>query len=706
MNLIGRVILNQIRVDAFVASGGMGVVYRVLDMTRNVPLAMKVLHTELAEDPSIFRRFQREARALEKLAHPNIVAFYGLYRTQDFAFLLERFIDGPSLNEILKQERGQPLAFQESLIYLKALCAALGYAHHHGVVHCDVKPGNVMVDQGGNVYLTDFGIARHADSTTTTLATVGTSAYMAPEQIRGDAVSPATDVYALGVVLFEMLTGQRPFRGNESGTESAGATANERVRYAHMKLSPPDPRNLNPSIPPLLSQVILKALSKEPNQRLPSTQAFYTAVCASLQTNPEHVPDRITTSSLPTRSFEPSAAPPSSADVAIGTFTPGEKESREQPHKEKRPMPFGAKGAFLLGGFLVAILIVILLSEGGPSPTETATPNPVGALVTTETSSTPLNSTPTAPQQANSADLSTAAAMTVIAQFTDISSAPTKTPLPPTPTSPPADSRPVVQAQIAFVKGPPGNTDIYIASAEGNQIYPITNNQCDEAEPDWSPDGQEVIYHSNCDGAYNLWKININGGPPTQLTRFSDQDLREPDWSPYGDQIAYRRNPRGENRNSDGEIWVMNADGKNHQFLGIFGRSPVWSPNGEYLAFMSEQTGRWQIYVFELTTKLTSKITDCEVNCRWPDWSPNSQYVAFNSTTAATNANPDSVLYVSRSGGNPFVLVSNGVGRPSWSKTGFIVFNSNAGIEIISEAKKNRKVIVGYSDAWAPDWSR
>jgi serine/threonine protein kinase len=432
MNLIGRVILNQIRVDAFVASGGMGVVYRVLDMTRNVPLAMKVLHTELAEDPSIFRRFQREARALEKLAHPNIVAFYGLYRTQDFAFLLERFIDGPSLNEILKQERGQPLAFQESLIYLKALCAALGYAHHHGVVHCDVKPGNVMVDQGGNVYLTDFGIARHADSTTTTLATVGTSAYMAPEQIRGDAVSPATDVYALGVVLFEMLTGQRPFRGNESGTESAGATANERVRYAHMKLSPPDPRNLNPSIPPLLSQVILKALSKEPNQRLPSTQAFYTAVCASLQTNPEHVPDRITTSSLPTRSFEPSAAPPSSADVAIGTFTPGEKESREQPHKEKRPMPFGAKGAFLLGGFLVAILIVILLSEGGPSPTETATPNPVGALVTTETSSTPLNSTPTAPQQANSADLSTAAAMTVIAQLTSEAPiiAPSDVPLP------------------------------------------------------------------------------------------------------------------------------------------------------------------------------------------------------------------------------------------------------------------------------------
>src|SRR3972149_8492524 len=183
----------------------MGAVYRVWDLKRNVPLAMKVLHSDLADDPHMFKRFQREANALKRLTHPNIVQFYGLFHTLDIAFLLERFVDGPSLKDILRQKK--QLSIQEVLVYLKALCAALGYAHANGVVHCDVKPGNVLIDQGGNIYLTDFGVARHAESTTTTLGTAGTPAYMAPEQIRGEAVTPATDVYALGVMLFEMLTG-------------------------------------------------------------------------------------------------------------------------------------------------------------------------------------------------------------------------------------------------------------------------------------------------------------------------------------------------------------------------------------------------------------------------------------------------------------------------------------------------------------------
>src|SRR3990170_8305007 len=171
--IIGQILLGQYQVDSFVASGGMGAVYRVWDLKRNVPLAMKVLHADLAEDPAVFKRFQREARALQKLAHPNIVPFYGLYQTRGMAFLLERFIDGPSLKDTLRLRKGKPLPLGEALIYLKALSSALGYAHAHNVVHCDVKPGNVMVYQGGSIYLTDFGVARHAESTTTTLGFSG-----------------------------------------------------------------------------------------------------------------------------------------------------------------------------------------------------------------------------------------------------------------------------------------------------------------------------------------------------------------------------------------------------------------------------------------------------------------------------------------------------------------------------------------------------
>jgi eukaryotic-like serine/threonine-protein kinase len=289
--IVGKTLLNQFQVDAFIATGGMGAVYRVWDLKRDTPLAMKVLHSELADDPSIFKRFRREANALKKLAHPNIVPFYGLYQTPDLIFLLERFVDGPSMGEILKQKQGKPLSVSEALPFLKALCAALGYAHSNGVVHCDVKPGNVMVDHGGNIYLTDFGIARHAESTTTTMGVAGTAAYMAPEQIRGAKVSPATDIYALGVVLFEMLTGQKPFRGNESGTEKSGQTANERIRYGQLNLAPPDPQSLNPAISNGMSVVMLKALSKESAERFPTTQALFAAVCQEAGTVPAAVPD-------------------------------------------------------------------------------------------------------------------------------------------------------------------------------------------------------------------------------------------------------------------------------------------------------------------------------------------------------------------------------------------------------------------------------
>ena len=307
-NLIGQTILGRYRVEAFIASGGMGTVFRVWDLKRNVPLAMKVLHTELADDPSYFHRFQREANALRKLTHPNIVPFYGLQQAEDLAFLLEAYIDGPTIREVLRKAGG-PLPLDQALVYLKALSAALGYAHASGVVHCDVKPGNVMIAPGGTIFLTDFGVARHAESTTTTIGAAGTPAYMAPEQIRGLEVTPATDVYALGVMLFELLTGQRPFRGTENGTESAGPTAGERIRHAHLHLPAPDPRSTNPSILAGLAEVVLRAMEKDPARRFQDAPQFFAAICAAVGIGPEQVPDRIYWSGIPGQPPPPSLHP-------------------------------------------------------------------------------------------------------------------------------------------------------------------------------------------------------------------------------------------------------------------------------------------------------------------------------------------------------------------------------------------------------------
>jgi len=373
-NLIGQILIEQFRVDAFVASGGMGAVYKVWDLRRNVPLAMKILHSDLAEDPSIFKRFQREARALQKLAHPNIVPFYGLYRDDDITFLLERYVDGPSLRDVLRQHKGSALPVSEVLCYLKALCAALGYAHSSGVIHCDVKPGNVMLDQGGNIYLTDFGIARHSDSSSTTLGAAGSPAYMAPEQIRGEPVTPATDVYALGIMLFEMLTGRRPFRGDESGSISSesrqgGTTQSERIRMAQLTQEPPDILLLNPSVPAALVKVVQRCLAKDPAKRYQSAHDLLEAACQAAGIATTSIPDRV--------ALNQTQIPHAMPTVSAAT------QQRRQVSGNS-PVKRSNVGKLVAGG----IVVVALLCIGVASLTKTLAGNQSGREISLMNSNT------------------------------------------------------------------------------------------------------------------------------------------------------------------------------------------------------------------------------------------------------------------------------------------------------------------------------
>lgn len=373
--LINRIFFRRFQVVEYIASGGMSVVYRVWDLERNVYLAMKVLHADLLDDPKALQRFEREARALQKLAHPHIVPFYGLYRTEEIIFLVEKYVDGLSLKELIRQRQAAPLPNSEILIYLKALCTALVYAHFNGVVHCDVKPGNVMIDRSGMIFLTDFGVARHAESTTTTIGSAGTPAYMAPEQIRGEPVTAETDVYALGIMLYEMLTGRRPFAGTEIGSESSGGTAAERVRYAHLSLAPADPRDYNPEIPEALAAIILRALDKDSRRRYPTTIELLDAVCDVLGTTSETIPDNVPPPELP--------APIS--------------EVRE---KRSRPWLWLAIGgtiaaAIACGGIflgMVPALVQIIISA---TPTSTYTLVPSSTLTSTTTFSSTIAPTST-----------------------------------------------------------------------------------------------------------------------------------------------------------------------------------------------------------------------------------------------------------------------------------------------------------------------
>jgi serine/threonine protein kinase len=240
-NLIGQILLNRYRVDASLGRGAMADVYKVWDDQRAAYLAMKLLREDLAMDTIFLRRFRREAQALAQLQHPHIVRFYGLEEDELLAFILMDFVDGTTLQQEIRVAR-HALPPARVLEVLRPVCSALHFAHRQGLIHCDIKPSNIMIHNNGTILVADFGLAHmtEAAATSALLLGGGTFGYMAPEQARGEKPTVRTDIYALGIVLFEMLTGgERPFTGEAS--DRAG-TARENVVWEQLNLVPPSPR--------------------------------------------------------------------------------------------------------------------------------------------------------------------------------------------------------------------------------------------------------------------------------------------------------------------------------------------------------------------------------------------------------------------------------------------------------------------------------
>ena len=236
----------------------MAEVYRAHDRLLDRPVALKVLFPELSVDRSFVERFRREAQAAANLSHPNIVPVFDWGEDSGTYFIVMEFIDGRPLSSILKT--AGTLSAERTADVGAHVAAALGYAHKHGVIHRDVKPGNVLITDEGQVKVTDFGIARAInteESLTQTGAVMGTATYFSPEQAEGIGVDGRSDLYSLGVVLFEMVTGRPPFLGD---TPVA-------VASKHVRDHPPAPRELNPSIPPTFEAIILKAMAKDPAHR-------------------------------------------------------------------------------------------------------------------------------------------------------------------------------------------------------------------------------------------------------------------------------------------------------------------------------------------------------------------------------------------------------------------------------------------------------
>ncbi|HEY3941683.1 MAG TPA: Stk1 family PASTA domain-containing Ser/Thr kinase [Acidimicrobiales bacterium] len=253
-----RVFSNRYELTHLIARGGMAQVYRARDRLLDRPVALKVLFPELSVDRAFVERFRREAQAAANLSHPNIVPVFDWGEDDGTYFIVMEFIDGRPLSALLRSTG--PLAPARAAGVGAKVADALSYAHRHGVVHRDVKPGNVLMTEDGQVKVTDFGIARAInteESLTQTGAVMGTAAYFSPEQAEGFGVDARSDIYSLGVVLYEMVAGRTPFVG-----DSPVAVASKHVREPAPPIT-----DFNPQVPPALEAVIAKAMAKSPDLR-------------------------------------------------------------------------------------------------------------------------------------------------------------------------------------------------------------------------------------------------------------------------------------------------------------------------------------------------------------------------------------------------------------------------------------------------------
>ena len=312
-NLIGKRLDGRYSIESLVGVGGMANVYRGTDLKTGNQIAVKVLKDEFLDNEELVRRFKNESKAISILSHPNIVKVYDVSVTDKLQYIVMEYVDGITLKEYLKQ-RGGALTWKETVHFATQILSALQHAHSKGIIHRDVKPQNIMLLADGSIKMMDFGIARfsRAQSQTVSDKAIGSVHYISPEQAKGDHTDARTDIYSVGVMMYEMLSGRLPFDGT-------GA-----VSIAIMQISekPKPLAEVAPNIPVGLRQITEKAMEKDPADRYQSAQEMLDAIAAfrrdpsisfeyeyNTQDNPDKTINRVVSSSTAKTAGKAAAVP-------------------------------------------------------------------------------------------------------------------------------------------------------------------------------------------------------------------------------------------------------------------------------------------------------------------------------------------------------------------------------------------------------------
>ena len=277
MDMIGKVLGNRYEIIEEIGIGGMATVYKARDRILNRFVAVKVLKSEFSNDSEFIKRFQVEAQSAASLSHQNIVSVYDVGNDDGKHYIVMELIEGKTLKDVITENKKLP--WQDAVKIAAQIASGLNQAHKNHIIHRDIKPHNIIITKDGVAKVTDFGIAKAVSNSTINAfgSTIGSVHYFSPEHARGGYTDEKSDIYSLGVVLYEMVTGKLPF---EDETPVA-------VALKHLHDEPKSPINLSPDIPQSLNDIILKAMQKEVANRYPSAQAMYTDLTKILRRSKE-----------------------------------------------------------------------------------------------------------------------------------------------------------------------------------------------------------------------------------------------------------------------------------------------------------------------------------------------------------------------------------------------------------------------------------
>jgi tRNA A-37 threonylcarbamoyl transferase component Bud32 len=703
-NLIGQT-LGKYQIIEQVGKGGMATVFKAYQPGLDRSVAVKVLPAYYAHEADFEERFNREARAIARLDNSNILPVYDFGQDEGLSYIVMKYVSGGTLKDRL----GRPLAPKETLGIVKQIADALDHAHDVGILHRDVKPGNILIDEKGWVYLSDFGLAKMVEGSVQLTGTgtgVGTPAYMSPEQGQGLSVDERTDVYSLGVILYEMLTGRVPY---EAETPMA-------VVVKHISSPLPLPRTVNSNIPESVERVILKALAKDPDDRFSRAGELAMALETAIVGIEE---DHTLAKPVPAMAAAPALGVP-----PVGPIAPPPPPPPSQPvsaPKEGGGFPLlaiaGAAGAFVFLGAVLIVALLLILGRGGesgggaddggggpvttltavssppavaesdPTDTPTSIPPTVAAEDTpqptsistdtptiaagetpqpTSTGTQPATSVPSAPPD----DTPTAPATSTLVP-TDTPS-PTSTPVPTDTPLPPTSAPTPVQlpGRLVFHRNPGSHelsdNEIYIYDIQSGYTTRLTNNASNDWIPRWSPDGKRIAFTSNRENDntqnYDVWVMNADGSNPQRYIATSAWDEYSA-WSPLNNgEIAIATTA-----DNNSEIHVGTGGSlRRLTYNTIRDEWPTWSPDGKRIAHSNYQFDKGDIYVTDVASGATEWLYGTEGDDNQPAWSPDGRWIVFVQRSNDKDAFGRLVL-ISADGSYPSTLTSAFASNPAWS---------------------------------------